>query len=572
MPIHNSEIAAKFETLADLLEIEGANPFRVRAYREAARVVQDHAKGMAGMVERDEDLSELPGVGDDLAGKIAEIVRTGSLSLLDEVSARVPVELAQLTRIDGLGPKRVQALYRSLDVHGIDDLRHAVRDGRVRELDGFGEKTEQKIRQGLEAFADGERRTPLAEAEYIAQALAGYLRGVDGVKRLEVAGSFRRRKETVGDLDIVVTAKRGSPVMDRFVDYDEVEEVVSRGGTRSTVRLRSGMQVDLRVVPEVGFGAALIYFTGSKAHGIRLRKIALDRGWKLNEYGVFDGDERIAGRTEEDVYERLGLDWMPPELREDRGEVEAARDGGLPRLVSVEDIRGDLHCHTDETDGHDDLETMVDAARARGYHYLAITDHSRHVSVARGMDEQRLRRQLERIDELNASLDDFVVLKSIELDILEDGSLDLPDSVLDELDLVLCSVHYKFDLPRDRQTGRILRAMDNRRVNILAHPSGRLIGERSGYDVDMERLLDGAHERGCCLEVNSQPHRLDLDDTHCRMAKEVGVKLAISTDAHSVHQLDNIRLGVGQARRGWLEASDVLNTLDTAELRRALKH
>jgi DNA polymerase (family X) len=571
MPIHNSEIAAKFETLADLLEIEGANPFRVRAYREAARVVQDRGQAMAGMLERGEDLSELPGIGDDLAGKIAEIVRTGSLSLLDEVGARVPAELAELTRVDGLGPKRVQALYQSLDVHSMDDLRRAARDGRVHELDGFGEKTEQKILQGLEALEDGERRTPLADAEEIARTLAEYLRGVDGVKRLELAGSFRRRKETVGDLDIVVTAKRGSPVMDRFVGYDEVDEVVSQGDTRATVRLRSGMQVDLRVVSEVGFGAALLYFTGSKAHGIRLRKIAVEQGWKLNEYGIFDGDERIAGRTEEDVYERLGLDCVPPELREDRGEIEAARDGGLPRLVSVEDLRGDLHCHTDETDGRDDLATMVDAARDRGYRYLAITDHSRHVSVARGMDEKRLRRQLERIDELNASLDDFVVLKSIELDILEDGRLDLPDSVLDELDLVVCAVHSKFDLPRDRQTGRILRAMDNRRVNILAHPSGRLIGERSGYDVDMERLLDGAHERGCCLEVNSQPHRLDLDDTHCRMAKEVGVKLAISTDAHSIHDLDNIRHGIDQARRGWLEASEVLNTLDTAELRRVLK-
>ena len=571
MPIHNREIAAKFETLADLLEIEGANPFRVRAYREAARVVQDHGRDMADMVERDEDLSELPGVGDDLAGKIAEIVHTGGLSLLDEVSARVPAELAELTRIDGLGPKRVQALYRSLDVHGVNDLRRAARDGRVRELDGFGERTEQKILQGLEAFTDGERRTPLAEAEDIARTFAGYLRDVDGVKRLEVAGSFRRRRETVGDLDIVVTAKRGSPVMDRFVAYDEVDAVVSQGDTRATVRLRSGMQVDLRVVPEVGFGAALVYFTGSKAHGIRLRRIAVDRGWKLNEYGVFDGDERIAGRTEADVYARLGLDWVPPELREDRGEIEAAGDGRLPRLVEVDDIRGDLHCHTDETDGRDTLDAMVDAARVRGYRYLAITDHSQQVSVARGMDEKRLRRQLERIDELNASLDDFVVLKSIELDILADGSLDLPDSVLDALDLVVCSVHSKFDLSRDRQTERILRALDNPRVNILAHPSGRLIGERSGYEVDMERLLEGAHERGCCLEVNAQPHRLDLDDIHCRMAKEAGVKLAVSTDAHSAHHLANIRHGIDQARRGWLEPSDVLNTRDTEELRRVLK-
>lgn len=569
MPVHNSEIAERFETLANLLEIEGANAFRVRAYRNAARVVQDASRSIAALVEEGEDLSELPGIGEDLAGKIGEIVRTGRLGLLEEVEARVPAELAELMDVEGLGPKRVQTLYGELGVRSLDDLRQAAQQGRIRELSGFGAKTEEKILHGLEARG-GEKRTPLPQAEEIAAPLADYLREGEGVKQLVVAGSFRRRRETVGDLDIVITAKRGSPAMDRFTGYDEVEQVVSKGKTRSTVRLRSGMQVDLRVVPEVSYGSALMYFTGSRAHNIALRKIAADRGWKVNEYGIFEDDERIAGRTEEEIYEKLGLAYVPPELREDRGEIEAARDGSLPRLVSVDDIRGDLHCHTSQTDGHDDLETMVEAARDRGYAYLAITDHSRHLSVARGLDEKRLRRQLERIDALNEKSGDIVVLKSIELDILEDGSLDLPDSVLDELDLVVCSVHYKFDLPQDRQTERILRAMDNPHFNILAHPTGRLVGERAAYAVDMERLVEGARERGCFLEVNAQPARLDLNDIHCRMAKEAGVKVSISTDAHSTDNLANLRRGVDQARRGWLEPDDVLNAMPLEELRKAL--
>jgi DNA polymerase (family 10) len=571
VPVHNSEIADQFETLADLLEIEGANPFRVRAYRNAAQTVRSHGQGMAGLVEAGEDLSELPDIGDDLAQKIAEIVRTRKLRLLEEVEARVPLELARLTRLDGLGPKRVQALYRELGVRSLDDLRRAAEAHRVRGLKGFGAKTEERILHGLRDFQAEEPRTPLAEAEEIAGSLAAYLGGCAGVKQLAVAGSFRRRRETVGDLDIVVTASRASPVMERFVAYDSVKEVVSKGSTRSSVRLRSGLGVDLRVVPEVSYGAALMYFTGSKAHNIALRRIAVDKGWKVNEYGVFDGEERLAGRTEEEIYRKLGLPYIEPELREDRGELTAAREGRLPRLVTVEDIRGDLHCHTTETDGHDDLPTMVAAARRRGYAYVSISDHSRRVAMARGLDEKRLRRQMEQIDRINEALTGIVVLKSIELDILEDGSLDLPDEVLRDLDVVVCAVHYKLDLPQDKQTERILRAMDNPNVNILAHPTGRLIGGRAPYALDMERIIEGARERGCFLEVNSQPSRLDLNDIHCRMAREAGVKVAISTDAHSAGQLANVRHGVDQARRGWLEAGDVLNTLGLEDLRRALR-
>ncbi|HXH27503.1 MAG TPA: DNA polymerase/3'-5' exonuclease PolX, partial [Candidatus Polarisedimenticolia bacterium] len=404
-------------------------------------------------------------------------------------------------------------------------------------------------------------------AEAIAAPLVDALKAVRGVGEVVIAGSFRRRKETVGDLDLLVTCRAGSPVMDRFLAHDDVREVLSRGDTRSSVRLRAGLQVDLRVVPKASYGAALHYFTGSKDHNIAVRQRGVLRGLKINEYGVFRGARRVAGRTEEDVYRAVGLPYIDPALREGRGEIEAAEAGRLPRPIPLEAIRGDLHSHTTETDGRFSLEEMVRAARERGYEYLAITDHTRHLTVARGMDPQRLARQMEAIDRLNAGLQGFRVLKSAEIDILEDGSLDLPDDILRRLDLRVCSVHYKFDLPRERQTGRILRAMDNRYFNILAHPTGRLLGQRPPYDVDLERIMDAALERGCFLEVNAQPERLDLDDVHCRMAKERGLKVAVSTDAHSLRHLDSIRLGLDQARRGWLEPDDILNTRPWEELR-----
>jgi DNA polymerase (family 10) len=391
------------------------------------------------------------------------------------------------------------------------------------------------------------------------------------VKQVTVAGSFRRRRETVGDLDILVTAKKGSPVMQRFVDYDEVEETISQGDTRATVRLRSGLSVDLRVVAEVSYGSALMYFTGSKAHNIALRTIAVKKGYKVNEYGMFRDEKRVAGKTETEIYKRLGLRYVEPELREDRGELEAARKKRLPELITLDDIRGDLHCHSKASDGHDDIEAMARAAKALGYKYLSINDHSHHVTVAHGLDEKRLCRQLEAIDRLNERLEGIAVLKSIEVDILEDGSLDLGDEVLAQLDFTVCAVHYKMDLSQKRQTERILRAMDNPYFNILAHPSGRLINEREPYAIDMERIMDAARERGCALEVNAQPSRLDLTDTHCRMAKELGVKIVISTDAHSTRDLELMCYGIGQARRGWLEPDDVLNTLSLKDLRTALK-
>jgi DNA polymerase (family 10) len=571
VPVHNNEIADLFDQLADLLDIEDANPFRIRAYRNAARFVRSHPESIAELVGAGADLTELPGIGKDLAAKIEVIVRTGHLPLLEETAARTPRVLSDLMRIPGLGPKRVKTLYRTLKIRSVEDLKRAAAAGRIQQLPGFGAKTERTILTGVEQLARQGRRVKLHAAEEVASALVAHLARCAGVKQVTVAGSYRRRRETVGDLDILVTAARSSPVIEHFVGYDEVAEVLSAGGTRSTVRLRSGLQVDLRVVPENAYGAALHYFTGSKAHNIAVRKLGAKRGYKLNEYGVFRGDKRVAGKTEQDVFATAGLPFIPPELREDRGEIEAAKAGRLPNLVELTDIRGDLHCHTAASDGSDSVEDLAAAAKKRGYEYLAINDHTKHVTIAHGLDEKRLREQLMAIDELNAKLRGVTLLKSAEVDILEDGSLDLPDRILKELDFTVCAVHYQFGLPERRQTQRVLRAMDNRYFTILAHPTGRLINERQPYAIDLDRIMVAARERGCILELNAHPDRLDLNDEACRLAKEHGVKIAISTDTHRTRDLDFMRFGIDQARRGWLTANDVVNTRGLAELRTLLK-
>ena len=566
MPAANAEVARLLVRLADLLEIEGADAFRVRAYRTGARVVEDLPREVASMLEKGEALTELPGIGEALAKKIREIVETGRLRALEEVEARVPPSLADLATIQGLGPKRVRVLYEKLGVRTFEDLAKALRDGRARELPRFGERLEKKILQAVEKRTQAPRRTPLPMAEPIAERLLADLKKAKGLGKAVIAGSYRRRSDTIGDLDILATGKESAPIMERFVRHEEVEEILSEGPTRSTIRLTSGLQVDLRVVPEESFGAALHYFTGSKAHNIAVRGRGVERGLKINEYGVFREEKPIAGRTEEEVYGAVGLPYIQPELREDRGEIRAAEEGALPRLVTLKEIRGDLHSHTDATDGRFPLEEMARAARERGYEYLAITDHTQSLTVVRGQDPKRIRAQMKAIDRLNADLErdgggrPFRVLKSAEVDILEDGSLDLPDDVLKELDLTVCSVHSRFDLPRTQQTERIIRAMDDRYFSILGHPTGRLIPRREPYQIDLERVVEAARERGCYLEVNAQPERLDLTDVHCLMAKQGGVKVAISTDSHSIASLDAMRYGVDQARRGWLTPDDVLNT------------
>jgi DNA polymerase (family 10) len=571
MTVHNAEVATAFEEMADLLEIEGANPFRVRAYRFAARTLRDLPAEVGEMVAKGEDLTSLPGIGDDLAGKIKEILATGTAAAIEAQRKRVPATLTGLLRIPGLGPKRVKRLAHELKIRSLSELQTAAQAGRVRTLAGFGEKTEQHILDALATRLAEAPRVQRAVAIPSAEALVAYLEQSSGVSRVIAAGSYRRGLETIGDLDILVTAPAGRAVMDRFVAYQEVRDVLARGETKSSVRLQSGLQVDLRVVPQDSYGAALLYFTGSKAHNVVLRQLAQQRGLKLNEYGVFRGDKPIAGETEESVYASLGLPWIPPELREGRGEIDAAKAGRLPHLVDLQDLKGDLHAHTRATDGRNSLQEMAEAARLRGLRYFAITDHSRRLTMAKGLDSARLLQQTEAIDRLNATLSGITILKGIEVDILEDGNLDLPDEVLGRLDLVVGAVHSRFNLSNRRQTERIMKAMDHPHFSILAHPSGRLIGRREPYEVDMLRIIRKARERRCFLEINAHPERLDLTDIHCRMAKEEGVLLAVNTDAHSMLDLENARFGVGQARRGWLEKTDVLNTRPYAELRKLLK-
>lgn len=571
MTVHNSEIASAFYRLAELLEIEGANTFRVRAYRNAARTIEGLPESIATMVAHGTDLSELPGIGKDLAGKIEEVVETGHFRLLEEVEHRVPRSLVELASVSGLGPKRIKLLYDKLGVTSVATLAKAIEAGKLRGLPGFGPKLVDKIREALKHHRTEPPRVKLSTAEEIGEELLGYLKESKGVQEAAIAGSYRRRKETVGDLDIVVASDRSADAMARFVSYPEVAEIVAEGDTRSTVRLRSGLQVDLRVVPASSYGAVLLYFTGSKAHSIMLRAMAAKRGLKLNEYGVFKGRQKILSRSESSIYRLLGLSYIEPELREDHGEIEAAKKHRLPKLVDLADLRGDLHAHTKATDGHNTIAEMAGAAKERGYEYVAISDHTRHVTVAHGLDVRRLSRQMAEIDRINGSLRGIRILKSAEVDILGDGTLDLPDSILKKLDFTICSIHSQFDLPRDKQTDRIIRAMDNPFFNILAHPTGRLINEREPYDVDIERIMAAARERGCFLEINAQPERLDLSDNHAHMAKELGVKVAISTDAHSVSDLNFMRYGVDQARRGWLEPGDVINSRPWSELRRLLK-
>ncbi len=571
MPVHNSDIAGIFNRIADFLEIKGENTFRVRAYRNAARTVEGLSGSAAGMVKDGKDLSGLPGIGKDLAGKIEEIVKTGTHPLLKKLQKELPRGLSEIMDISGLGAKRAKKLFDELDIKTVKGLRKAAEKEKIRDLSGFGGKTEEKILESIERMRGSSERIKLIKAEEIIAPFVEYLKKDGSVKDIEIAGSNRRRRETVKDADILVTCRKGSRIMDRFVKYEDVKKVVSKGETRSTVLLRSDFQVDLRVLPGVSYGSAMLYFTGSKAHNIAVRKIAQKKRWKINEYGLFRGKKRLAGRTEEEIYRKVKLRYIEPELREDRGEIEAARKNRLPDLVTPDDIRGDLHTHTKVTDGRYTLEEMAAAARECGYDYIANTEHSKHLTVTGGIDEKGLAKQIKEIDKLNKKLKKFVVLKSIEVDILKDGSLDLPDSILKELDFTVCAVHYKFDLAEKEQTERIIRAMDNKYFNILAHPTGRLIGERPAYEVDMEKIMKAAKERGVALELDARPERLDLNDIHCKAAKDMGIKIAISTDAHSRDDFALMRYGINQARRGWLEKKDVVNTRTVSGLRKALK-
>ncbi len=571
MSIHNTDIADAFDEIGDLLSIQGDNAFRVRAYRRAAQIVRGLPRQLAEMTDSSE-LERLPGIGKDLSGKIAEFVKTGRLAALEKLRRQVPSGVRDLLALPAMGPARVRALVSSLHVASRADLARALAAGRVGELRGFGPVLRAKLERELAVKPDDTpHRLPLSVAAEYAEPLRRYLAAVGGVERVEIAGSYRRGRDTVGDLDVLLSAPPGTEPIAALEQYPDVREVTASGATKAAGILRNGLGLDVRVVPPESFGAALQYFTGSKQHGIHVRRRAQERGLKLNEYGLFQGAKRIAGRTEEGVYERLGLSWIAPELREDRGEIEAAQRHALPALIERADLRGDLHVHSVASDGQDSLEEMVAAARRQKLSYIAMTDHSKYLGIVRGLDADRLERQGEAIDALNGTLRGFTVLKGAEVDILEDGRLALPDAVLGKLDVVVIAVHSHFGLPEARQTTRILRALERPNVSILAHPSGRVLGERGPYALDLERVIDAVHARGCFLEVNSQPLRLDLDDIHIKAAIERGVRLSIASDAHSIDQLVNLEGGVRQARRGWARKEDVLNARPLAEARQLLR-
>ncbi|MEW1781272.1 DNA polymerase/3'-5' exonuclease PolX [Arthrobacter sp. NPDC080086] len=557
----NQAIAAIFNEIADLLEVEQANPFRVRAYRNAARMVEGMTEGVDTMLARGADLTALPCIGADLAAKMREIVQTGTCAMLTRVRTEVPPAIVQLLQLPGLGPKRARILQHELGITSLDELAQAAAAHRIRELHGFGARSESRLLEALTARLTRDRRYSLAIAKPCADALTHYLLASGLVDQLVVAGSYRRGRDTVGDLDLLIAGTNRAQIVEHFVHYNEVVSRISAGPTRASIVLKNGMQVDLRVVRADAFGAALVYFTGSKSHNIALRKLAQAQGLKINEYGVFRGKESIAGRTEASVYQAIGLPWICPELRENQGEIEAARSGTLPALLEESDIKGDLHVHTSASDGTASLETMAAQARLLGYQYLAVTDHSPRIAVTHGLTAERLAAQADAIDRFNAEHKGWpTLLKGVEVDILEDGALDLPDSVLGRLDLVVGAIHSHFSLPIDQQTSRILRAIDHPHFSVLAHPLGRLIGERNACNVDLKQILTAIAQRGCYVEANAQPTRLDLSDFGCRLAKAEGVLVSIASDAHSPADLANMSFGVTQARRAWFGQADVINT------------
>ena len=583
----NADIAAAFEHVADLLEYEGQNAFRIRAYRTAARTIDTLVEPLAGVRgDPNRRLTDLDGIGADLAAKIEVLLDTGRLPLLDELQARVPAVAFELMRVPGLGPKKAKSLVDQLGIGSLQELEAACREGRVAGLKGFGAKTQAAILGNI-AFAmdPGHARLLWEQADDIATNLLAWLRQCPAARQVEAAGSWRRGRETVGDLDLVVDGDDSATVMDRLAAWPDTAAVLQRGETRMSIRGPQNVQIDLRVVPPESFGAALQYFTGSKEHNVRLRSRARELGLTINEYGVhrLGSDEAapprsgaVAGRTEADVYAAVGLPWIPPELREGGDELERAAAGKLPVLVELADMRGDLHMHTTATDGEDTLSDMVRAAASRGLEYVAITDHGQRVTMARGLDRDRLLRQWDEIDRLNEALaadgsPPIVVLKGIEVDMLERGGLDLPDEVLGRADWVVASLHYGQNQPRDRITARIIEAIENPFVRVIGHPTGRLINRRPAYDVDIEAVIAAAARTGTFLEINANPWRLDLDDHHAAAAKRAGVKLVISTDAHSTRGLDVMRCGILQARRAGLERDDVANTRTLAGLRELMR-
>ena len=571
----NQRIANTLAQLADLLEFTGANAFRLRAYRNGARIINDMTESLAKQVDEGADLTKLDGIGKSVSEKINELVKTGGLKQLDELFEVIPKTVLDLLNVPKLGPKKCAALFNELGIENLEQLKAACEAQEVQSLSGFGAKTEQQILEGIAIAVAANERILWAAADKLAGRIREYMADCKAVEQLEFAGSYRRGRETVGDLDILVDSKQAEQVMDHFAEFSEITSVIVRGATKMSVRLEDEFQVDLRVVPKDSFGAALQYFTGSKSHNVVIRGRAKQMGLKINEWGVYevnDGDESwIAGKTEQDVYETLDLPYFEPEIREARKEVEWAEQDQLPDLITLDQIVGDLHMHTTATDGKNSIEEMANAARERGLHFIAITDHSKRVTMANGLNGERALEQWKQIDAINAAANDgFVILKGIECDILEAGGMDLPDEVLAQADFVIASVHYGQNQSRQQITDRIVGAIENPHVAMVAHPTGRLLNKREAYEVDMDSVFQAAKANSKFLELNANPIRLDLNDSLLLAAKSHGIPIVINTDAHKIAGLDNMKYGIKQARRGCLEAGNVANTLTWAEMQMLL--
>lgn len=569
--MQNAEIASLFDELADLLEIQGANPFRVRAYRNASRTILDCSETISTLADDLSKLRELPGIGEDLAKKIQGLIQTGVIPQLEELRQQVPKGVLDMMRIPGLGPKKAAALFHDLKIQSLEDLKKAAEADQIAGLKGFGKKTQETILKGMELAESAGRRVYLIDAKEAADVIISDLKKIEGIGDVCAAGSVRRRKETCADVDVLAVAANSEAAMELLSKHRLVETVLARGETKQSVRLFKGLQLDLRVVPAESFGAALQYFTGSKEHNVALRRRAQDLGLKLNEYGLFRDETMVAGRTEEEVYHALGLAWIPPELRENRGEIAEAEQGTLPKLIELGDLRGDLHMHTTASDGAASIDAMAEAAKARGLEYIAITDHSKRVSMANGLDGPRLRAHWKEIDAARKRVRGIEILKGVECDILEDATLDLPDDVLAEADWVVAVLHYGLNQPREQIMQRLMCALKSPHVDAIGHPTGRLIGKRKGADIDFERFLRAAADHGKMLEINAHPQRLDLDDIQAAAAKARGIPIVIDTDAHSTAGLEMMEFGVYQARRAGLTARDVANTQPWKEFSRRLK-
>ncbi|MEO0115630.1 MAG: DNA polymerase/3'-5' exonuclease PolX [candidate division WOR-3 bacterium] len=563
----NQELAFIFNRIADALEYKGELSFRVIAYRKAARALEELTEDIESIAARGE-LQKIPGIGEGIAKKIDEYLKTGKMKKYEEALAGIEPSLLELLNIQNLGPKTLALAHKELGVNNLADLKKVIEDGSLAKLFRMGEKKVENIKKGIEIYEQTTARIPIDEALKIAEEVVAYLKKSPEVVSVEPSGSLRRMKETIGDIDILVTGKDGAKIVNHFIKYPKVSRVLSAGDTKGSVIIGTGAaarQVDIRIVPVKSFGAALQYFTGSKAHNIKLRTLAKDKGLKVSEYGVFRGKKMIAGKNEEEVYKALGLVWVPPELREDRGEIEAAMKNQLPQLIKLTDIKGDLQVHSNYSDGTATIKEMAEMALQLGYEYIAITDHSQSVHYAHGLTIDRLKKQWDEIDKINEQLKKIKIIKGIEVDILANGKLDYPDKILAQCELVIAAIHQGF---KKNVTERIIAALANPYVHIIAHPSGRLISRREGYEVDLEKVLELALQYKKVLEINAYPDRLDLNDLYARKAKEMGIKLAINTDAHGPKDLEWMRYGVGTARRGWLEKKDVINTLSYEELKK----